>query len=278
MIDILQSLRYSEPGNQTGGIKYHVRSPGYTIRTDHRPHFFGAGICERARFCQSERDLRRAGAEQGLHAAHRKRAHPNGYLERDTKGNYSLSFKTYEIGIRAVRRVDHITFIRETLDQMAEELGVVAQFSVREHTELLCLESFDPTKSNFSVYTRVGQRSELYATSAGKAILSTYPDAEIEELWKQMNVRVFTPKTITTLDAFMQRIYEARQRGFALDDEESEMGLFCVGTPLLNANKHAIGAISLSTNRMDGTELQRLSSALLTQTQRLSYMLSYSAK
>ena len=177
-----------------------------------------------------------------------------------------------------MRRVDHITFIRETLDQMAEELGVVAQFSVREHTELLCLESFDPTKSNFSVYTRVGQRSELYATSAGKAILSTYPDAEIEELWKQMNVRVFTPKTITTLDAFMQRIYEARQRGFALDDEESEMGLFCVGTPLLNANKHAIGAISLSTNRMDGTELQRLSSALLTQTQRLSYMLSYSAK
>ena len=53
-------------------------------------------------------------------------------------------------------------------------LGVIAQFSVEDNNELLCLESYDPTGSSFSVYTRVGQRSPLYSTSAGKAILSTY--------------------------------------------------------------------------------------------------------
>ena len=202
----------------------------------------------------------------------------NGYLDRDAKGNYSLSFRAYEVGIRAVRRVDYITFIRETLDQLADDLGVIAQFSVREQNELLCIESFDLTHSNFSVYTRVGQRSQLYATSAGKAILSTYTDAEIEALWDEMHVRMLTPKTITNLDDFMKEIYKTRQRGYAVDDEEGELGLFCIGTPLLNASRKAIGAISLSTNRMDDATMERLSSSLLAQTQRLSYMLSYSMK
>ena len=202
----------------------------------------------------------------------------NGYFDKDERGNYSLTFKAYEVGIRAVRRVDYITFIRETLDQLAAELGVIAQFSVKEGTELLCLESFDLTRSNFSVYTKVGIRSQLYATSAGKAILMTYKDEEIKNLWDQMNIRIFTPKTITDYDQFMQRIYEARHRGYALDDEESELGLFCIGAPLVNSTRKAIGAISLSTNRMDDETERRLSTGLLAATQRLGYMLNYSMK
>lgn len=202
----------------------------------------------------------------------------NGYLERDESGFYSLSFKAYEVGIRAIRRVDYITFIREALDQMSSELNAIAQFSVRQQTELLCLESFDLTHSNFSVYTCVGQRSQLYATSAGKAILSTYTDDEIRELWERLDIRAFTPNTITSLDRFMEKIHEARLRGFALDEEEHEPGLFCIGAPLVNARGRAVGAISLSTSRMDDEEIRRLSAGLLAQVQRLTYLLSYSAK
>lgn len=202
----------------------------------------------------------------------------NGYLDRDSKGNYSLTFKSYEIGIRAVRRVDYITFIRETLDKLSDELEVIAQFSVREQNELLCLESFDSTRSNFSIYTRVGMRSQLYATSAGKAILSTYDDDDIKALWSSMEIRAFTPRTIVDFDEFMREIYVTRKRGFAVDMEESESGLFCVGTPLINSKHSAIGAISLSTNRMTDADLQKISKGLLSQTQRLAYMLSYSIK
>lgn len=202
----------------------------------------------------------------------------NGYLDRDPKGNYFLTFKAYEIGLRAVRRVDYITFIRETLDTLSNELGVIAQFSVREQKELLCIESFDFTRANFSIYTRVGQRSQLYATSAGKAILSTYSDSELKDLWKVLDIRAYTPNTITDFDRFMMEIYETRRRGYAVDNEESEPALFCIGTPLLNANHKAIGAISLSTNTMNDATRQRLANALLSQTQRLAYMLSYSMK
>ena len=106
----------------------------------------------------------------------------NGYLQRDPiNGNYSLTFKAFEVGVYAVRNVNHISFIKNVLEQLSDELGVIAQFSIEDNNELLCLESYDPTGSSFSVYTRVGQRSPLYSTSAGKAILSTYSNEEIRD-------------------------------------------------------------------------------------------------
>lgn len=203
----------------------------------------------------------------------------NGYLKRDEiSGSYSLSFKAFEIGVYAVRNVDYISFIKSTLEQLSSELGVIAQFSVEDNNELLCLESYDPSKSNFSVYTRVGQRSPLYSTSAGKALLSTYPNDEIRKKWDQMNIHQYTKNTITSFDDLLKDIGHIRQCNYALDNEESEPGLFCVGTVLLNYNRKPIGAISLSTNHMTKEYQQQLSEALLSQTGQLSYMLGYSLK
>ena len=59
---------------------------------------------------------------------------------------------------------------------------------------------------------------------------------------------------------------------------DREARLFCIGTVLLNYNRRPIGAISLSTNRMTEEIQQNLSSALLDQSQQLSYMLGYSVR
>jgi IclR family KDG regulon transcriptional repressor len=203
----------------------------------------------------------------------------NGYLNKDEEsGKYSLSFKAFEIGVHAVRHVDYISFIKSALDKLSTELGVIAQFSVEDNNELLCLESYDPTRSSFSMYTNVGQRSPLYSTSAGKAILSTYSNDVIREKWATMNVRPYTKNTITRLDDLLKEVANIRQCNYALDNEESEPGLFCVGTVLLNYNRRPIGAISLSTNHMTDEIRQKLCDALIAQTQQLSYMLGYSIR
>lgn len=203
----------------------------------------------------------------------------NGYLNKDElSGDYTLSYKCYEVGINAVRNIDYIAFIRETLDTLSKNYDVISQYSIDDHNELLCLESYDSSSSNFSIYTRVLYRTPLYATSAGKAILSTYTDEQIAEKWKSMNVRVFTPNTITNLDDLMKDIYQIRQRGYATDKEETSLGLFCIGVPLLDSSRKAIGAISLSSNQMDDAKEASLYRALSAQTQRLSYMLSINSR
>lgn len=203
----------------------------------------------------------------------------NGYLNRDPKtGDYSLSLRAFEVGVRAVRKLDYSNLVKGVLEELSSELHVIAQFSIEDNNELLCLESFDQRDANFSVYTRVGGRSPLYSTSAGKAILSTYSNEDIREKWEKFQVCPYTSHTITTLEALMQDIALIRQRNYALDLEESEPGLFCIGTVLLNYNHKPIGAISLSTTSMSEDDQKRLGSALLDHSQRLSNMLGYSRR
>ena len=200
----------------------------------------------------------------------------NGYLNRDLKtGNFSLSLRAFEIGVNAVRNLDYISLIKSALAELSSSLKVVAQFSIEDHNELLCLESFDHQNSGFSIYTRVGQRTPLYSTSAGKAILSTYSNEEIIDKWAKMEIKALTANTITDVATLLKDIAQIRQRNYALDLEESEPGLFCLGTVLLNYNRRPIGAISLSTNSLTEEEQLRYSEALLQHVHRLSNMLGY---
>lgn len=96
------------------------------------------------------------------------------------------------------------------------------------------------------------------------------------EKWKHMEIRTLTSNTITDIDALLQDIALTRQRNYALDMEESEYGVYCIGTALLNYNRQPIGAISLSSSSMTAEEQECYGDALLQQSKRLSNMLGYS--
>ena len=204
--------------------------------------------------------------------------HSNGYLNKDPKsGDYSLSLRAFEVGVKAVRNFDYLSLIRSSLSELSAELGVVAQFSIEDQNELLCIESFDHKNTGFSIYTRMGQRSPLYTTSAGKAILSTYSNEEIIEKWNKMEHRPLTPNTIADITSLLNDIAKTRQRNYALDLEENEPNLFCVGTVLMNYSRKPIGAISLSVNHLTKEDEIRYSETLLQHTKRISSMLGYTS-
>lgn len=201
----------------------------------------------------------------------------NGYISKDNEtGSYSMTFKAFEIGIGALRNTNYYYFVKEALRDLSKRFNVIAQFSVEDNNELLCLESYNDNKNTFSVYTSVGVRSPLYATSAGKAILSTYQTDEIFDKWEQMNIRPYTEHTITTPEKLLQEISQIRSQGYAVDKEESELGLFCVGTVICNYNHQPIGAISVSTNEMSPERQDILGKAILEKSQYLNNLLGFS--
>ena len=84
--------------------------------------------------------------------------------------------------------------------------------------------------------SRVGLRSPLYCTGVGKAILATLPGDELEDIWTHSNVQKLTDKTITDLEELRSQLVEVRANGYAIDDEENELGVRCVAVAIPGAD------------------------------------------
>ncbi|WP_409969368.1 IclR family transcriptional regulator [Bengtsoniella intestinalis] len=198
-----------------------------------------------------------------------------GYLDKNADGAYSLSLKTYELGSSALRRIDRMELITATLQELCEKTGRVAQFSIEDHNELLCIRSTHTNSQSFSVYTTVGRRAPLYCTSAGKAILSTYSNQQIIDKWEQIDIKAFTKFTHTTGQNLLQDISEIRQQGYALDVEENEYNVICIGAIVRDHNGGIVGAISISGNNVTREDMEAYKDVLMSATSRLSSLFGY---
>ncbi|POP35017.1 IclR family transcriptional regulator [Lactonifactor longoviformis] len=200
----------------------------------------------------------------------------NGYLDKNPQtGNYTLTLKAYEVGISSIQNLDKISLINSTLVDLSRETGRIAQFSVEDNNQLLCLQSIGQKTSSFSIYTTVGRRSPLYCTSAGKALLSAYTNTQIIEKWETFDVKALTEHTITDIHSFLQDVSETRRRHYALDREENEYHIFCVGAPVMGHSNLPLGAISVSGSSLTEEEEQRIAGILVPAVKRLSGLLGY---
>lgn len=200
----------------------------------------------------------------------------NGYVDKHAEtGNYSLTTKTYEVGIHALQNLDKLSLINSVLADLSAQTGRIAQFSIEDHNQLLCLQSIGQKTPSFSIYTNVGNRSPLYCTSAGKAILAGYSSSEIMEKWESFQVRALTEHTITDVHRLLEELSQVRQRHYAVDREENEYNVFCVGAAVLGNTNAPVGAVSISGRSLTADEEKRISEILLPSVQLLSGYMGY---
>lgn len=199
----------------------------------------------------------------------------NGYLEASGEGRYRLSMKLYKTGVKALERQDRMSLINSALTELNKTTGRVTQFSIEDSNQLLCIQSIGSGPSSFSIYTNVGRYSPLYCTSAGKAILAHRSGSEIVDLWEHLDVKPLTSKTFTNVQDLLKDIADTKQRGYALDLEESEYNLFCVGAAVIDHTSLPIGAISVSGNSLSPEEEADISSLVMAAARRVSSLLGY---
>jgi IclR family acetate operon transcriptional repressor len=102
-----------------------------------------------------------------------------------------------------------------------------------------------PSPQVVRLFTAVGNRVPLHATGAGKCLLAALPAVKRDALLERLDLRTYTPHTIVEPAALRRALEEARERGFAIDDEEYDDGVRCVAIPV-GGMGDAIAAISVS--------------------------------
>jgi IclR family transcriptional regulator, acetate operon repressor len=160
-------------------------------------------------------------------------------------GAWTIGLKAFEIGNAFLRFRKLGTISRPFLKQLMEHSGETANIGIEDGGDVVFIsqvESHAPMRAFF----RPGRRGPIHASGIGKAILSTWPNAEIERLISPRPLTRFTEKTRDTLPKLLTDIETIRTRGWSIDDEEHTLGMRCLAAPIFNEYGEAIAGISVS--------------------------------
>lgn len=131
------------------------------------------------------------------------------------------------------------------LGALATQTGETSNLVVRQGKYIVYLAQV-PSRYLVRTFVEVGQRAPLYCTGGGKAILSGFSSEQLDEYLASFRPKAWTPKTITSAEELKASLAAAQESGFALDNEERELGVRCVAAPIFDRTGTCIAALSLS--------------------------------
>ncbi|MCC7426257.1 MAG: helix-turn-helix domain-containing protein [Alphaproteobacteria bacterium] len=148
---------------------------------------------------------------------------------------------------------------RPIMAELAETLGESIYGAVLDGTEVLYVAHLPSPHRVVNIALRVGSRLPVHATSTGRVLLSGLSDKAAEQLLIAARPAQLTPKTITSRTQLRQLVAETRRRGFAIADEELELGLRSISVPIRSLSGEVIAALNACgpSARVSLTDLQR---------------------
>lgn len=166
-------------------------------------------------------------------------------IERTQDNRFRLGLKLYELGNRAVEQIDLRERIRPYFRRLSAQLGETIHLGVLQKTTVVYLEKIEPNR-RVCMSSKTGSSNPVYCTSMGKAMLAFLPEETLEDTIAKIKFVRFTSKTIGSAEELRKSLERVRRRGYAIDDEEIEVGVRCVGAPIFDENHCPIAAVSVS--------------------------------
>lgn len=169
-----------------------------------------------------------------------------GFVIKDDETNkYNISLKLYELGAMRIESTDILNASKTHIKELMKAVNETVHLVIRDNNDIIYIDKVE-ANNTIRMTSTVGKRSPLYCTSVGKAILAFMPIEEVEEIWRNINIKSLTKKTIVDFDKFKNELEKIRKVGYAEDDEENEIGVRCIGAPVFNRSGSVEGAISIS--------------------------------
>ena len=158
---------------------------------------------------------------------------------------YRLAGKALALSHDYTNRVDLRALAMPLLSRLRDEWNETVHLGVIEGNEVVYVERLDGTAS-VQVVSIVGQRLPMARTAMGKAFLSALPAEERERRAKEQQLVRHTERTITDPAEFLADLVTSAKRGYAIDQEENDPEIICVGSAVSDVTGRPIATISVS--------------------------------
>jgi DNA-binding IclR family transcriptional regulator len=151
------------------------------------------------------------------------------FLNRDEHGKYTIGLAALEVGMGGAPSDDIRSVVGPILQKLVRSGNETCYLGLLDAGEIAYLDRVDPPEQMVRLGTVVGRRLPAYATAGGNAALSTLYDESILTLFPEELPTILTPNTVRTREALQARLAVVREKGYALDLEESFLGVRWVG-------------------------------------------------
>lgn len=197
-----------------------------------------------------------------------------GYAE--TNGRiYRLKTRVLKLGFSYLSSASLPAIAQPILERLTEVVHESSSLSVLDDDQIVYIAR-SATKRVMSVGLSVGSRLPAYCTSMGRVLLAGLPKEELIAYFDRVELKALTPKTVTRKAILAGIINRVRSDGFALADEELELGLRSIAVPIQSRQNRTVAAMNIGVHaaRVSAAELMhRLLPILREHAQMLAHLL-----
>lgn len=170
------------------------------------------------------------------------------WVKQDPKTSfYRLGFGLFVLGSKTVNGLDLYKVSRPHMEKLVRETGQTAHLVIHDNGEVLYLNKIEYPGTLVTQPSIIGARSPMHCTACGKVLLAfAFSKEDIDNLLNKRPLKKVTGKTVVSKKKLLESLEEVRQKGYAIDDEEIQIGLRCVAAPLRDCMGNVAAAISVS--------------------------------
>jgi IclR family pca regulon transcriptional regulator len=188
-----------------------------------------------------------------------------GYARTDGR-YFELTPKVLDIGYSFLASLNVGQIAQPFVEQLSECVDESVSVSVLDGTDVVYIARV-PTKRIMTVSIGLGSRFPAFQTSMGRVLLAPLSDAEVVDIYERSDRRRVTEHTVASAAELLDRLADVRRDGWALVDQELEMGVRSIAAPIVDPQGRTVAALNIGTHagRVDLDELnERFVPALIT--------------
>ena len=170
-----------------------------------------------------------------------------GYVGSEDARTYALRPRILALGHAYLSSTPLVYAVQPLLDQITSVLHESSSLAVLEGDEILYIARSSTTTRLMSIDLGIGSRLPAYCTSMGRVLLAGLSAAELDSYLSRVKLVKLTGRTIATANELKAALDAVRRDGYAVVDQELEIGLRSIAVPVSNRDGRSVAAINVGT-------------------------------
>ncbi|MFD1174881.1 IclR family transcriptional regulator [Paenibacillus puldeungensis] len=171
-----------------------------------------------------------------------------GYVIKTEEGKYQLTLKLYNVGLERLSKLDIRQAARPEIEWIATNMKFTVHLAMLEDGKALYIDKLrGPGFVQFN--TEIGQSQFLHNSGVGKVLAAYLTEEVLDRAIQKHGMSKTTDRTMTSPDILKSFLASVREKGYAVEDEEGEVGIRCLAAPIFDHKGKTVGALGITALR-----------------------------